>query len=95
MFRWGELSGQGRSSEDSEEVRVLGLDGAESRWEFGWSEGELLLAGVISEWEGLEREGVMGGTELGCTEEDSGELSEVKRGGISGGSGVRFCILLD
>ena len=95
MFWQGELSRQGRLSEDSEEVQVLGLDGAESRSEFGWSEGELLLAGVVSEREGLEWEGVMGGAELGCAEEDSGESSEVKRGGILGGSVVWFCILLD
>lgn len=112
MFRWGGLSGHRRSSEDSEDVSVLGLDGAELGSElFGWSEGELfpdgvasecdrsegglLSEGVVSEREGLEWGGVVREAELGCAEEVSGESLAVKTGGISGGSVVRFCILLD
>ena len=56
----GELSGYGRSSEDSEGVRVIGLGGAESCSELlGWSRGGLLPDDVVSERKGLEWGGVV------------------------------------
>ena len=69
MFWQGELSGYGRSSEDSKGVRVLGLGGAESCSELlGWSNGGLLPGGVVSELlsDGVasEREGLKWGSDV-------------------------------
>lgn len=60
MVRRGGLTGYRASSEDSEELQVLGLGGAESCSEsLGWAEGELVPDGVVSECEGLDGDGVV------------------------------------
>ena len=51
--------------------------------------------GVVSECKRLEWDGMVGGAGLRGAEEVSGDLLEVRTGGISGISIVRFWILLD